>query len=140
MGAGEAEAVDLEDLRLHHDAVGFFDVVAADDDVVGVKGLGDADGGGAGGLEVEWVAEMVERVEAVVTRDGEVSGGGEALVEGVGEGIRRSRRELVWPERLSKGRTRTTRPGGVGSGVCAYSVRQVSRMAARLISQCRERS
>ena len=64
-----------------------FDGEAADDDEVGVEGLGDADGGGAGGSEVGGKAEVVERVLAVVAGDGEEAGGGEALVEGVGEGV-----------------------------------------------------
>ncbi len=64
-----------------------FDGVAADDDEVGVEGLGDADGGGARGLEVDGEAEVIERVLAVVAGDGEEAGGGEALVEGVGEGV-----------------------------------------------------
>ena len=88
---GHAELVDFEDLRLHVDALrgsgASCDVVAADDDEVGVEGLGDADGGGAAGLEVGGKAEVVERVLAVVAADGEEAGGGEALVEGVGEGV-----------------------------------------------------
>ena len=85
-GRGHAEGLDLEDLGLDGD-VGVADGVAADDDDVGVEGLGDADGGGAGGFEVGGEAEVVEGVLAVVGRDGEVAGGGEALVEGVGEGV-----------------------------------------------------
>ncbi len=85
-GCGEAELVDLEDLRLDGDAA-VVDGVAADDDEVGVEGLGDADGGGAGGLEVDGKAEVIESVLAVVAGDGEEAGGGEALVEGVGEGV-----------------------------------------------------
>ena len=69
------------------DAAPFFDVEAADDDEIGVEGLGDADGGGAAGAEAGGKAEMIERVLAVVAADGEEAGGGEALVEGVGEGI-----------------------------------------------------
>ena len=63
------------------------DVVAAYDDVVGVEGLGDADGGGAGGFEVDGETEVVEGELAVVAGDGEEAGGVEALVEGVGEGV-----------------------------------------------------
>ena len=85
-GLGQAELVDFEDLRLDGDAA-VVDGVAADDDEVGVEGLGDADGGGAGGPEVDGKAEVVEGVLAVVAGDGEEAGGGEALVEGVGEGV-----------------------------------------------------
>jgi len=63
--SGHAEVVDFEELGLDGDAsVG--DVVAADDDVVGVEGLGDADGCGASGAEVGWEAEMIQRVLTVV--------------------------------------------------------------------------
>ena len=85
-GWDRLQLVDVEDLRLDGDAA-VADGVAADDDEVGVEGLGDADGGGAGGLEVDGKAEVVERVLAVVAGDGEEAGGGEALVEGVGEGV-----------------------------------------------------
>ena len=86
MGAGHAQVVDLEDLGLDGDSsVG--DVVAADDDVVGVEGLGDADGGSAGGTEVGREAEVIERVLAVVAGDGEEACGGEPLIESVGEGL-----------------------------------------------------
>jgi hypothetical protein len=63
------------------------DGVAAYYDEVCVEGLGDADGGGAGGLEVDGEAEMIEGVLAVVAGDGEEAGGGEALIQGVGEGV-----------------------------------------------------
>ena len=89
-GIGErgrkAELVDFEDLGLDGDAV-VFEVVAANDDVVGVERLGDADGGGARGAEVGGKAEMVEGVEAVVVGEGEEAGRGESLVEGVREGV-----------------------------------------------------
>jgi hypothetical protein len=49
--------------------------------------LGDAYGGGAGGLEVDGEAEMVEGELAVFAGDGEEAGGVESLVEGVGEGV-----------------------------------------------------
>ena len=87
---GEGEFRDFEDLRLDEDAgggAGALHVVAADDDEVGVKRLCDAEGSGAGGAEVGGEAEMVEREEAIVMRDGEEAGGGEALIDGVGEGI-----------------------------------------------------
>ena len=85
-GLRHVELIDVEDLGLDGDAV-LVDGVVADDDVVGVEGLGDADGGGAGGAEVGGKAEVVERELAIVAGDGEEAGGGEALVEGVGEGI-----------------------------------------------------
>ena len=82
----ELQLVDVEDLRLDGDA-SIADGIAAYDDEVGVEGLGDADGGGAGGLEVDGKAEMVERELAVVAGDGQKAGGGEALIERVGEGV-----------------------------------------------------
>ena len=85
-GLRHAELVDVENLGLYGDAA-IVDGVAADDDVVGVEGLGDADGGGAGGAEVDGEAEVIESVLAVVAGDGEEAGGGKALVEGVGEGV-----------------------------------------------------
>ena len=96
---GEAELADGEDLGLDEDALiqtlagsiplgGIsLEVEAADDDVVCVEILGDADGGGAGGAELRGEAEVVEGELAVVAGDGEEAGGGEALVEGVGEGV-----------------------------------------------------
>ena len=78
--------IDVEDLGLDGDAI-LVDGVVADDDVVGVEGLGDADGGGAGGAEVGGKAEMVERELEIVAGDGEEACGGEALVERVGEGV-----------------------------------------------------
>ena len=68
-------------------AGGGLHVVAADDDVVGIKILRDTDGGGAGGTEIGGKAEVVEGVLAVVLRDGLIAGGGETLVERVREGI-----------------------------------------------------
>jgi hypothetical protein len=68
----EVELVDLEDLRLDGDAAVVYGV-AADDDVVGVEGFGDADGGCAGGAEVDRETEVIERVLAVVAGDGEES-------------------------------------------------------------------
>src|SRR6266851_3015170 len=85
-GLRHAEVLDVEDLGLDGDA-GLIDRVAADYDEVGVEGLGDADGGGARGFEVYGEAEVVEGVLAVVAGDGEEAGGGEALVQGVGEGV-----------------------------------------------------
>ena len=113
---------------------GVGDVEAADDDVVRVQRLGDADGGGAAGAEVGGQAEVVEGVLAVVAADGEEAGGGEALVEGVGEGVA-DPVEGGWPERLSKGRTRTRRPGGGGVGGLGVQREAGSRMVARLISR-----
>ena len=63
------------------------DVEAADDDVVGVEVLSDADGGGAGGAEVGGEAEVIHGEGAVVAREGEEAGGAETLIEGVGEGV-----------------------------------------------------
>jgi hypothetical protein len=80
------EVVDVEDLGLDGDA-GLIDGVAADDDEVCVEGLGDANGGGTRGLEVDGEAEVVESVLAVVAGDGEEAGGGETLVQGVREGV-----------------------------------------------------
>ncbi len=108
-GGGEAELVDLEDLGLDGDAV-VVDGVAAYDDVVGVEGLGDLNGGGASGLEVDGQAEVVEGVLTVVAGDGEEVGGGEALIEGCRGKESPIQLRGAWPERLSKGRTRTTRP------------------------------
>ena len=91
-GWGHAQTIDFEDLGLDGDALrssgaGAGDVVAAYDDVVGVKGLGDADGGGSGGFEVDGETEVVEGELAVVAGDGEEAGGVETLVEGVREGV-----------------------------------------------------
>ncbi len=61
--------------------------IAAYDDEVGVECFGDADGGGAGGLEVDGKTEMIESVLAVIAGDGQESCGREALVERVGEGL-----------------------------------------------------
>ncbi len=85
-GRGEAEGVDLEDAGLDGDPA-VLDGVVADDDVVGVKGLGDADGGGAGGPEVDGKAEVIEGELAVVAGDGEEAGGVKALIESVGEAV-----------------------------------------------------
>ncbi len=84
--------IDFEDLGLDGDALrgsgGWGgDVVAADDDIVGVEGLGDADGGGSGGFEIDGETEVVECELAVVAGDGEKAGGVETLIEGVGEGV-----------------------------------------------------
>jgi hypothetical protein len=57
-------------LRLNRDT-STGDVVTADDDIVCVEGLGDADGRGSGGSKVGGKTKMVERVLAVVARDGE---------------------------------------------------------------------
>ena len=82
----ERELVDGEDLGLDGDlAAG--EGEAADDDVVGVELLGDADGGGAGGAEVAGKAEVREGEDAVVVGDGEEAGGVEAAIERVGEGV-----------------------------------------------------
>jgi hypothetical protein len=85
-GLRHAELIDVEDLGLDGDTV-LIDGVVADDDVVGVEGLGDTDGGGAGGAEVGGEAEVIERELEVVAGDGEEACGGEALVEGIGEGV-----------------------------------------------------
>ena len=93
-GRREAELVNGEHLGLDGEVVvgdlvvGVgLDGVAADDDVVGIKLLGDADGGRARGTEVGGQTEMGEREDAVVVGDGEEAGGVEALVERVGEGV-----------------------------------------------------
>ncbi len=90
-GRRHAELVDFKHLGLDFDAAGggagVGDVEAADDDVVRVQRLGDAEGGCAAGAEVVGEAEVFESEEAVVAADGEEAGGGEALVEGVGEGV-----------------------------------------------------
>ena len=78
--------VDVEDRCLDDDAAAD-DVVVADDDEVGVEGLRDADGRGAGGPEVDGKAEVVESVLAVIFGDSEEAGGVKALVEGVWEGV-----------------------------------------------------
>jgi len=82
----EAQRLYGEDAGLYGNAAGVYGVVA-EDDVVGVERLRDAEGGGAGGLEVDGKAEVVEGELAVVAGDGEEAGGAEALVEGVGEGV-----------------------------------------------------
>ncbi len=82
----ELQLIDLEDLGLDGDPA-VVHGVAADDDEVGIEGLGDADGGCARGSEVDGKAEVVESVLAVVAGDGEEPDGGEALVEGVGKGV-----------------------------------------------------
>lgn len=69
-GLRHAEVMNVENLDLNGDA-GLVDGVAADDDEVCVEGLGDADGGGARGLEVDGEAEMVQGELAVVAGDGE---------------------------------------------------------------------
>src|SRR5215469_441529 len=83
---GHAQVVHLENLGLSGDAA-VRHVIAADDDIVGVESLGDADSRGAGGTEVSREAEMIERVLAVVAGNGEEAGRIQALVEGVGEGL-----------------------------------------------------
>jgi hypothetical protein len=60
---------------------------SADDDDVRVELLRDADGSGAGGAEIYGEAQVVEGEGAVVVGDGEEAGGGQALVEDVGEGV-----------------------------------------------------
>ena len=80
------ELVHLEDLRLNGNAAVVY-VEVADDDEVCIEGLGDADGGGAAGLEVLGKAEMIERKEEIVTGNGEEANGAEALVERIGERV-----------------------------------------------------
>ena len=76
----EAELADIDDMGLEGEGCSV-DAVAADDDEVGVEGLGDAQGGGAAGLEGFRKAEMVEGVDAVFAGKGLKAGGGEAAVE-----------------------------------------------------------
>ncbi len=98
-------------------------VVAADDDVVGVQRLRDAESGGAGGAEVGREAEVVEGEAAVVAGDGRKPAELRRWLRVSGkESPIQSR--LGWPERLSKGRTRTTRPGAFGGGDCAWAARE----------------
>jgi len=63
------------------------DGVAAYDDKVGVEGLGDADGGRAGGSEVNGKAEVVESKLPIVASDCQEPYRAQALVEGVGKRV-----------------------------------------------------
>jgi hypothetical protein len=84
--SGETQLVDLEDLCLHGDPV-VGNGVAAYNHKVGVEGLGDSNGGCAGGSEVNGKAKVVQRKLPVVAGDGQEACRGEALVKGVGEGV-----------------------------------------------------
>jgi hypothetical protein len=83
---GQTQPVYFKDLRLHGNPV-VGNGVAAYNHKVGVEGLGDADGGGARGSEVNGKAKVVESKLPVVAGDGQEACRGEALVKGVGEGV-----------------------------------------------------
>jgi hypothetical protein len=83
---GKAQLVDLEDLSLNCNAAPI-NRVAAYDDKVSIEGLGDANRGRSGRLEVDRQPEMIESILAVVPRDGQKSCGGQSLIQGVREGV-----------------------------------------------------
>ena len=125
-GGGESEVVDGEDLGLDGDAVAG-DVVAADEDEVGVELLSDADGGGAGGLKSggrpRWSSAKARSSREMVRKPEELR----RLLRVSGKESPTQFREGL-PERFSKGRTRTTRPP-VSVGSCARASVEAKRPA-----------
>src|ERR1700733_3584586 len=85
-GRTERESAHIENLRLGGKNA-ILQKIRADDDVIRVQGLGDADGSGAGGLKGQRQAQAVERVESVPAADAEKSGGVQAAIENVRRGF-----------------------------------------------------
>jgi len=85
-GLAHAEMSEIDDAGLGDDAAAVGDV-AADDDGLGVEGLGELEGAGAGGMEALRQAQMIEGVEAVGAAHGAEAGRGQAAAEHFSRGL-----------------------------------------------------